>query len=131
MDVDKVWDANPKGCENCRRGYKGRIAFHEVLELDDSIRDALNNENLENAPPEIKSIKPLNPPLTSVITSSNTTKLTPGTVIKHPSLNITISNNVYKTIIIICRTCFYRNIKRFIIILCLGKWIITISKIIS
>lgn len=47
MDVPKVWDANPKGCENCRRGYKGRIAFHEVLEIDDKIRNALSNENLE------------------------------------------------------------------------------------
>ena len=46
-DVDEVWDANPKGCEHCRRGYKGRIAFHEVLELDDDIRAALNNEKLE------------------------------------------------------------------------------------
>jgi len=46
MDVDKVWDANPKGCEHCRRGYHGRIAFHEVLELDDDIRAALNNEKI-------------------------------------------------------------------------------------
>ena len=46
-DVATIWDANPKGCENCHNGYKGRIAFHEVLELDDSIRDALNNEALE------------------------------------------------------------------------------------
>ena len=46
-DVPTIWDANPKGCENCHKGYKGRIAFHEVLELDDEIRDALNNENLE------------------------------------------------------------------------------------
>ncbi len=48
-DVPMVWDANPKGCENCRRGYHGRIAFHEVLELDDEIRSALNNEKLEKA----------------------------------------------------------------------------------
>ena len=47
MDVAKVWDANPKGCENCRNGYKGRIAFHEVLEIDDKIRNALSNENLD------------------------------------------------------------------------------------
>ncbi len=47
MDVDKVWDANPHGCEHCRRGYHGRIAFHEVLELDDDIRAALNHEKLE------------------------------------------------------------------------------------
>lgn len=47
MDVPMVWDANPKGCDHCRRGYHGRIAFHEVLELDDDIRNALNIEGLE------------------------------------------------------------------------------------
>ena len=47
MDVPMVWDANPKGCDHCRKGYKGRIAVHEVLELDDEIRNALNNEKLE------------------------------------------------------------------------------------
>ena len=47
MDVDKVWDANPKGCDHCRNGYKGRIAFHEVLEIDEVIRNALSNEKLE------------------------------------------------------------------------------------
>ena len=46
-DVTTLWDANPKGCENCHNGYKGRLAFHEVLEIDDEIRDALNNEKLE------------------------------------------------------------------------------------
>lgn len=47
MDVSKVWDANPSGCEHCRKGYKGRIAFHEVLEIDEDIRGALSNEKLE------------------------------------------------------------------------------------
>ena len=47
MDVPTIWDANPKGCDNCRRGYHGRIAFHEVLELNDDIRAAISNENLE------------------------------------------------------------------------------------
>ncbi len=47
MDVATVWEANPKGCEHCRRGYHGRIAFHEVLELDDNIRSAISNEKLE------------------------------------------------------------------------------------
>ncbi len=49
MDVDEVWDANPKGCEECRRGYHGRIAVHEVLELDDELKGAISNENLEKA----------------------------------------------------------------------------------
>ncbi|MBQ6323656.1 MAG: type II/IV secretion system protein [Bacilli bacterium] len=47
MDVPQVWDANPKGCEHCRNGYKGRIAIHEVLEIDDDLRMALSNEKLE------------------------------------------------------------------------------------
>ena len=47
MQIDKVWDANPKGCSHCRKGYKGRIAVHEVLEIDDEIRNALSNEKLE------------------------------------------------------------------------------------
>ena len=45
-DVDKIWDVNPNGCDACRKGYRGRIAIQEVLELDDEIRNALNNENL-------------------------------------------------------------------------------------
>ena len=45
-DVDKIWDVNEKGCDACRKGYKGRVAIQEVLELDDEIRNALNNENL-------------------------------------------------------------------------------------
>lgn len=45
-DVDKIWDANHNGCDACRKGYKGRVAIQEVLELDDEIRNALNNENL-------------------------------------------------------------------------------------
>ena len=49
MDVDEVWDANPKGCEDCRRGYHGRIAVHEVLELDDELKSALSNDKLEKS----------------------------------------------------------------------------------
>ena len=45
-DVDKIWDVNHDGCDACRKGYKGRIAIQEVLELDDEMRYALNNENL-------------------------------------------------------------------------------------
>ena len=44
MDIPRIWDANPRGCEHCRKGYRGRIAFHEVLELDDNIRSSLSNE---------------------------------------------------------------------------------------
>ena len=53
-------------------------------------------ENLENAPPEIKSINPAIPLLAPDIASFSVTVFTPGTVIKHPNLNNTIKSNVYK-----------------------------------
>ena len=46
-DVDKIIDANPNGCEHCNKGYKGRIAIQEVLEIDDDIRNALNDVDVE------------------------------------------------------------------------------------
>ena len=49
QDVATIWDANPNGCDNCRKGYRGRIALHEVLELDENIRTALNNDKLDKA----------------------------------------------------------------------------------
>lgn len=45
--VNSIWVANPEGCEHCRKGYHGRIAIQEVLELDDEIRAAISNEKLE------------------------------------------------------------------------------------
>ena len=46
-DIDKIIDANPKGCEHCNKGYRGRIAIQEVLEIDDDIRNALNNTSVD------------------------------------------------------------------------------------
>ena len=46
-DVETVVDANHNGCEHCNKGYKGRIAIQEVLEIDDSIRSALNNPKVD------------------------------------------------------------------------------------
>lgn len=46
-EVDHVFAANEKGCPNCHNGYKGRIAIQEVLEISDTIRDALANEKIE------------------------------------------------------------------------------------
>lgn len=46
-DIESLYDANHDGCEDCHSGYKGRIAIQEVLEIDDQIRDALNNDHLE------------------------------------------------------------------------------------
>ncbi len=38
--VDEVWSS--EGCEECGNGYKGRIAIHEVLLINQEIRDALS-----------------------------------------------------------------------------------------
>ena len=40
-DVDEIYDT--EGCEHCHDGYLGRIAIHEVLRIDQDIRDALSN----------------------------------------------------------------------------------------
>ena len=39
-DVDEVYTT--VGCEECGNGYSGRIAIHEVLMIDENIRDALS-----------------------------------------------------------------------------------------
>ena len=46
MDINQIYDANPNGCEHCRKGYHGRIAFHEVLEIDENVRTALSDETI-------------------------------------------------------------------------------------
>ena len=40
MDIEEIYEA--VGCEKCHRGYKGRIAFQEVLKIDQKIQDALS-----------------------------------------------------------------------------------------
>jgi type IV pilus assembly protein PilB len=39
IDVNEVYSA--EGCEECANGYRGRIALHEVLLINQEIRDAL------------------------------------------------------------------------------------------
>ncbi len=46
-DVNEIYNANPNGCDKCNKGYRGRIAIQEVLMINDEIRNALNEENLE------------------------------------------------------------------------------------
>lgn len=41
MDIDKVW-VNV-GCDECQSGYRGRLAVHEVLLINQEIRDAISN----------------------------------------------------------------------------------------
>ena len=45
-DVETLYTANKDGCDECHKGNRERLAIQEVLEIDDEIRDALNNENL-------------------------------------------------------------------------------------
>lgn len=40
-DVDNIYTA--EGCEHCSNGYLGRIAIHEVLVINDDIKDAISN----------------------------------------------------------------------------------------
>lgn len=40
-DIDEVYSA--VGCEECGNGYSGRIAIHEVLVINQQIRDALSS----------------------------------------------------------------------------------------
>ena len=49
-DVPEVFDAcknSSKVCGKCRNGYRGRLGIHEVLLINDHIRDALNNTSLK------------------------------------------------------------------------------------
>ena len=42
IDVDKYAFYRPNGCKHCNRtGFKGRTAIHEVLVVNDAIRDAI------------------------------------------------------------------------------------------
>ena len=42
VDLNEIFIAGD-GCEHCMNGYNGRIAIHEVLPIDDNIRDAISN----------------------------------------------------------------------------------------
>ena len=46
-DVEEIYNVNKEGCDKCNNGYHGRIAIQEVLMINDEIRNALNEENLE------------------------------------------------------------------------------------
>jgi len=46
MDIENIY--KPVGCNSCYKGYSGRIALHEVLLLNQEIRDAIvNNKKKE------------------------------------------------------------------------------------
>lgn len=44
-DVPEVLE--PGKCDKCTSGYHGRMAVHEVLLINESLRDAINNEKLK------------------------------------------------------------------------------------
>ena len=41
MDIDEIYE--PIGCPHCSKGYRGRIAIHEVLLINQIVRDAITN----------------------------------------------------------------------------------------
>lgn len=41
MDIESIY--KPVGCDSCYKGYSGRIALHEILLLNQDIRDAIVN----------------------------------------------------------------------------------------
>ena len=42
-NVLEIYDANHNGCSKCNKGYHGRMAIQEVLEIDEEIRNMINN----------------------------------------------------------------------------------------
>ena len=46
IDVNQIYDVGDGHCDECRNGYKGRIAIQEVLLIDDYLRDAINDETI-------------------------------------------------------------------------------------
>jgi len=47
LEINEIYE--PKGCDKCHDGYKGRMPIHEVLLLNQEVRDAItNNVKKEN-----------------------------------------------------------------------------------
>lgn len=42
-NVESIFTNNPEGCNECMHGYRGRIAIHEVLLMNQEIKDAITN----------------------------------------------------------------------------------------
>ena len=41
--IEKIYETNEDGCENCVKGFKGRICLAEVLLIGDEVRTAITN----------------------------------------------------------------------------------------
>jgi len=52
QDVSEVYE--PVGCPKCNRGFRGRIALHEVLYITDQLREMLSDETLDKE--ELKKV---------------------------------------------------------------------------
>jgi type IV pilus assembly protein PilB len=85
QDVNEIYDVGDTHCEECRNGYKGRIAIQEVLLIDDYLRDAINDENLQR-----EDLRKL------VYTENVTTLLQDG--LEKVLAGITSFNEIYKLI---------------------------------
>ena len=74
LDINEIYEA--KGCEKCHEGFSGRIAIHEVLMLNQDIRDAITNnvkkEELRDLVYNSGTITMLQDGLTKVINGDTT-----------------------------------------------------------
>ena len=74
IDINEIYEA--KGCEHCHKGYNGRIAIHEVLLLNEEIKDAITNnikkEELRDLVYGAGTINMLQDGLTKVINGDTT-----------------------------------------------------------
>ena len=84
-DINEVYDVSGEHCDECRNGYKGRIAIQEVLLIDDFLRDAINDETLPRE--ELRHL---------VYTENVTTLLQDG--LNKVVSGITSFNEIYKLI---------------------------------
>lgn len=74
LDINEIYEA--KGCEKCHEGYSGRMAIHEVLMINQEIRDAITNnmkkEDLRDLVYSSGTITMLQDGLTKVINGDTT-----------------------------------------------------------
>ena len=74
LDINEIYEA--KGCEHCHEGYSGRMAIHEVLMINQEIRDAITNnmkkEDLRDLVYGTGTITMLQDGLTKVINGDTT-----------------------------------------------------------
>lgn len=74
LDINEIYQE--KGCDKCHEGFLGRIAIHEVLTLNQKIRDAITNnikkEDLRDLVYDSGTITMLQDGLTKVINGDTT-----------------------------------------------------------